>query len=145
VEVSLSRGLCCSGPGLSVGVPPRSSPGPRLPKPSGCQPLAAPGALLISPFNVRWRFSAPALAAILEFPLDWFFKQGPILTFPGLSLNRDPPESASRVTGTTGVCHHTHVHFIVLQNLLPAFFGGLLWIGLHSIGHTKFFLFLPVS
>jgi hypothetical protein len=36
----------------------RSSPGPRLPKLSGCQPLAAPGALLLSPFNVRWRFSA---------------------------------------------------------------------------------------
>jgi hypothetical protein len=27
---------------------------------------AAPGALLVSPFNVKWRFSAPALAAILE-------------------------------------------------------------------------------
>jgi hypothetical protein len=60
VEISLSRGLCCSGPGLSVGVPPRSSPGPCLPKPSGCQPLAAPGALLVSLFNVRWRFSVPA-------------------------------------------------------------------------------------
>jgi hypothetical protein len=38
----------------------RSSPGPRLPKPYGHRPLAAPGALLISPFNVKWRFSAPA-------------------------------------------------------------------------------------
>jgi hypothetical protein len=39
---------------------PRSSPGPRLPKPYGHRPLAAPGALLISPFNVKWRFSASA-------------------------------------------------------------------------------------
>jgi hypothetical protein len=31
-----------------------------------------PGGLLGSPFNVKWRFSAPALAAILEF-LDSFF------------------------------------------------------------------------
>jgi hypothetical protein len=38
----------------------QSSPSPRLPKLSGCQPLVAPGALLISPFNVKWRFSAPA-------------------------------------------------------------------------------------
>jgi hypothetical protein len=37
---------------------PRSSPGPRIP--SGCRPLVAPGALLISPFNVKWRFSVPA-------------------------------------------------------------------------------------
>jgi hypothetical protein len=28
--------------------------------PYGCRPLAAPGALLVSPFNVKWRFSAPA-------------------------------------------------------------------------------------
>jgi hypothetical protein len=47
--------LVCGGT-----VVPCSSPGPRLPKPSGCWPLAAPGALLISPFNVRWRFSALA-------------------------------------------------------------------------------------
>jgi hypothetical protein len=39
-------------------VVPRSSPGPRLPKTCGRRPLAAPGALLVSPFNVRWRFSA---------------------------------------------------------------------------------------
>jgi hypothetical protein len=39
---------------------PRSSPGPRLPKPYGRRPLAAPGSLLVSPFNVKWRFSAPA-------------------------------------------------------------------------------------
>jgi hypothetical protein len=36
-----------------------SSPGPHLPKPPGRRPLAAPGALLVSPFNVKWRFSAP--------------------------------------------------------------------------------------
>jgi hypothetical protein len=39
---------------------PQSSPGPCLPKPYGHWPLAAPGALLVSPFNVKWRFSAPA-------------------------------------------------------------------------------------
>jgi hypothetical protein len=39
---------------------PRSSPGPHLPTPYGRRPLAAPGALLVSPFNVKWRFSAPA-------------------------------------------------------------------------------------
>jgi hypothetical protein len=39
---------------------PRSSPGPRLPTPYGRWPLVAPGALLVSPFNVKWRFSAPA-------------------------------------------------------------------------------------
>jgi hypothetical protein len=38
----------------------RSSPGLRLPKPYGRRPLAAPGALLGSPFNVKWRFSVPA-------------------------------------------------------------------------------------
>jgi hypothetical protein len=41
-------------------VVPQSSPGPRLPKLYGRRPLAAPGALLVSPFNVKWRFSAPA-------------------------------------------------------------------------------------
>jgi hypothetical protein len=39
---------------------PQSSPGLRLPKLYGCRPLVAPGALLVSPFNVKWRFSAPA-------------------------------------------------------------------------------------
>jgi hypothetical protein len=34
--------------------------GPRLPKPYGRRPLAAPGAVLVSPFNMKWRFSAPA-------------------------------------------------------------------------------------
>jgi hypothetical protein len=38
----------------------RSSLGPRLPKPSGHGRLAAREALLVSPFNVKWRFSAPA-------------------------------------------------------------------------------------
>jgi hypothetical protein len=47
--------LVCGGT-----VVPRSSPGPHLPKPYGRRPLAAPGALLVSPFNVKWRFSAPA-------------------------------------------------------------------------------------
>jgi hypothetical protein len=41
-------------------VVPRSSPGPRLPKLYGRRPLAALGALLVSPFNVKWRFSALA-------------------------------------------------------------------------------------
>jgi hypothetical protein len=39
---------------------PRSSPGLRFPKLYGRRPLAAPGALLVSPFNMKWRFSAPA-------------------------------------------------------------------------------------
>jgi hypothetical protein len=53
--------LVCGGTAV-----PRSSPGPRLPKPYGRQPLAAPGALFVSPFNVRWRFSA--LAGDVEGP-----------------------------------------------------------------------------
>jgi hypothetical protein len=47
--------LVCGGTAV-----PRSSPGPRLPKLYGRRPLVAPGALLGSPFNVRWRFSEPA-------------------------------------------------------------------------------------
>jgi hypothetical protein len=47
--------LVCGGTAV-----PRSSPGPRLPKAYGRRPLAAPGALLVSPFNVKWRFSEPA-------------------------------------------------------------------------------------
>jgi hypothetical protein len=61
VEVDLSRGLCCSGPGLSVGVPctmkltwSASSQAIWVPATGG------PGALLVSPFNVKWRFSAAA-------------------------------------------------------------------------------------
>jgi hypothetical protein len=65
VEVDLSRVLCCSGPRSSVEVP--------------CTTLlifsvssqavwarvtGSPGALLVSPFNVKWRFSA--LAACVE-------------------------------------------------------------------------------
>jgi hypothetical protein len=46
--------LVCGGTAV-----PRSSPGLHLPKPCGHRPLAAPGALLVSPFNVKWRFSAP--------------------------------------------------------------------------------------
>jgi hypothetical protein len=61
VEVGLSRGLCCSGPGLSVGVP-RT---PKLTWSASSQAIWAPatggqGALLVSPFNVKWRFSALA-------------------------------------------------------------------------------------
>jgi hypothetical protein len=44
--------LVCGGTAV-----PRSSPGPRLPKPYGRRPLVA---LLVSSFNVRWGFSAPA-------------------------------------------------------------------------------------
>jgi hypothetical protein len=47
--------LVCGGTAV-----PQSSPGPRLPKPYGRRPLAAPGALLVSLFNLKWRFSAPA-------------------------------------------------------------------------------------
>jgi hypothetical protein len=59
VEVSLSRGLCCSGPGLSVGVPRIT----KLTLSTSSQAIWAqvtgdPGALLVSPFNVKWRFSA---------------------------------------------------------------------------------------
>jgi hypothetical protein len=61
VEVGLSRGLCCSGPGLSGSTKvPRSSPGPHFPKPSGRGQPVALGALLVSLFNVKLRFSAPA-------------------------------------------------------------------------------------
>jgi hypothetical protein len=45
--------LVCEGTAV-----PQSSLGPRLP--SGCRPLAAPGALLGSLFNMKWRFSALA-------------------------------------------------------------------------------------
>jgi hypothetical protein len=38
---------------------PQSSPCPHLPKPSG-QATGGPGTLLISPFNVKWRFSVLA-------------------------------------------------------------------------------------
>jgi hypothetical protein len=45
VDVGLSRELCCSGPGFVCGstTVPWSSPGPLLPKPSWCWPLAARG------------------------------------------------------------------------------------------------------
>jgi hypothetical protein len=61
VEVGLSRELCCSGPGLSVGVQ-RYREAHLV-----CVFLnhlgaatGGPGALLVSPFNVKWRFSALA-------------------------------------------------------------------------------------
>jgi hypothetical protein len=61
VEVSLSRGLYCSGPGLSVGVL-------RTAKLTlsvsfhavSVQVTGSPGALLVSPFNMKWRFSVLA-------------------------------------------------------------------------------------
>jgi hypothetical protein len=61
VEVGLSRGLCCSGPGLSVGVP-RTM---KLTWSTSFQAIWAlvtggPGALLVSPFNMKWRSSALA-------------------------------------------------------------------------------------
>jgi hypothetical protein len=61
VEVGLSRGLCCSGPGFSVGVP-RTA---KLTWSASSQAVWAQatggqGALLVSPFNVKWRFSALA-------------------------------------------------------------------------------------
>jgi hypothetical protein len=58
---------------------PWSSTAPRLPKLSGHRQLAAqavwapviggPGALLVSPFNVKWRFSVPATQPLLKFSL----------------------------------------------------------------------------
>jgi hypothetical protein len=62
VEVSLSRGLCCSGPGLSVGLPRYCKAHLVLVFPS-CLGASdwRPGALLVSLFNVKWRFSAPAV------------------------------------------------------------------------------------
>jgi hypothetical protein len=60
VEVSLSRAYAALAQACLWGYRvPRSSPGPHLPKPYGRRPLVAPGALLISPFNMKWRFSAP--------------------------------------------------------------------------------------
>jgi hypothetical protein len=61
VKVGLSRGLCCSGPWLSVGVPHTT----KLTRSVSSQAIwvpatGGPGALLVSPFNMKWRFSAPA-------------------------------------------------------------------------------------
>jgi hypothetical protein len=61
VEVGLSRGLYCSGPGLSVGVPHTA----KLTWSASSQAVwvlvtGGPGALLVSPFNVKWRFSVQA-------------------------------------------------------------------------------------
>jgi hypothetical protein len=61
VEVSLSRGLCCSGPGLSVGEPQYREAHLVCVFPSHLGAGACgPDALLVSPFNVKWRFSVPA-------------------------------------------------------------------------------------
>jgi hypothetical protein len=61
VEVGLSRGLCCSGPGLSVGIHGTA----KLTWSKSSQAIwgpvtGGPGALLVSLFSVKWRFSAPA-------------------------------------------------------------------------------------
>jgi hypothetical protein len=61
VEVGLSRGLCCSGPGFSVGVPRYH----KLTLSASSQAIWAwaagsPGAFLISLFNMKWRCSALA-------------------------------------------------------------------------------------
>jgi hypothetical protein len=61
VEVGLSRGLFCSGPGLSVGVLHTT----KLTWSTSSQAIWAPatgglGPLLVSLFNVKWRFSVPA-------------------------------------------------------------------------------------
>jgi hypothetical protein len=61
VKVGLSRGLCCHGPGLSVAVLQYGEAHLVCVFPS-C--LGAgdwrPGALLVSPFNMKWRFSTLA-------------------------------------------------------------------------------------
>jgi hypothetical protein len=62
VEVGLSTGLCCSGPGLSVGVPHTA----LLTLSASSQAIWAQatggglGTFLVSPFNVKWRFSVLA-------------------------------------------------------------------------------------
>jgi hypothetical protein len=62
VGVGLSRGLCWSGPGLSVEVPHTA----LLTLSMSSQAVWAqatgggPGALLVSPFNMKWRFSVQA-------------------------------------------------------------------------------------
>jgi hypothetical protein len=54
VEVSLSRGLCCSGPGFSVGVPRyREAHLVHVFPNVWTQVSGGPGALLVSPFNVK--------------------------------------------------------------------------------------------
>jgi hypothetical protein len=61
VEVGLSRGLCCSGPGLSVGVPHTAKLTWSVSSQAIWAPVTgSPRAFLVSPFNMKWRFSAPA-------------------------------------------------------------------------------------
>jgi hypothetical protein len=57
VEVSLSRGLCCSGPGLSVGVPQYCGTSSQA---IWAWATGGPGALLVSLFNVKWKCSVLA-------------------------------------------------------------------------------------
>jgi hypothetical protein len=61
VEVSLSRGLCCSGPGLSVGVPwyCKAHLVHVFPSRLGASDWRPGGPSGFS-FNMKWRFSAPA-------------------------------------------------------------------------------------
>jgi hypothetical protein len=61
VEVGLSSGLSYSGPGLSVGVLRTANLNWSTSSQAVCAPATgSPGDLLVSPFNVKWRFSAPA-------------------------------------------------------------------------------------
>jgi hypothetical protein len=72
VEVGLSRGLCCSGPGLSVGVPCTAKL--TLSVSSQAIWVQATGGLrvlLVSPFNMKWRFSL--LAGGMEGSKFWPF------------------------------------------------------------------------
>jgi hypothetical protein len=56
------RGLCCSGPGLSVGVLRTMKLTWSASSQAFWVPATGdPGALLVSPFNVEWRFSALVL------------------------------------------------------------------------------------
>jgi hypothetical protein len=72
VEVCLSRGLCCSGPGLSVGVPRYCEAHLVHVFPSHLGAVTGgSGAFLVSPFNVKWRFSA--LAGGVEGSKLWLF------------------------------------------------------------------------
>jgi hypothetical protein len=78
VGVSLSRGLCWSGPGMSVGVPCAAYLTLWSGSSQAVWALASGGgvgALLISPFNVKWRCYAQA-GGVQESQFclfSWFF------------------------------------------------------------------------